>query len=826
MRQTILAFSCLNYEGSKTINLSNFAIMKKIYILLFISFTTQLFAQKGILKGRVFDSKNNQPLEFAAILIEGTSIGSTSDLDGNYTFTGLEPGFKRIIVTLIGYEKTISSEVQVQGNQTTFLDVAVDHLAFQLSEITVRSNINAKKIESPISLISIGVQQIEKSAGANRDISKVIQALPGVGATDPNRNDLIVRGGGPSENVFYLDGIEIPIINHFATQGASGGAVGVINPDFVREINFYTGAFPANRTNTLSSVMEIRQKDGSKDKLHSKLSVGASDAAITIDGPIGKKSTFIVSARQSYLQFLFKAIGLPFLPTYNDFQLKYKYEIDKKNEISFIGIGAIDNLVLNKYDNPNKPATETQNYLLSYLPIYKQWNYTVGTIYKHFDDQFLDTWVLSRNMLRNSNYKFIDNNDQLPKIKENLFSDYTSDEAENKLRFEREYTNLPVKLKFGAGLRYSHYTNSTFRRLFLNGISNELNYSTELNLFGYQVFGQLSDEYLNDKLKLSLGVNMIGNNYNENMKNLLNQFSPRLSASYEISRKLDLNASVGRYAQQPAYTTMGFKDKNDVLINKTENLKYIISNQFIFGFEFRPKEKMRLSVEAFFKQYNQYPLSVVDGISIASRGGDFGQIGDEEIISTSKGRAYGVELLYKIMEFKNLNLTTTYTFFRSEFTDKNDIYRPSSWDSKHLLNLIASYKLPKNWNVAMRWRFVGGAPYTPIDSIKSSVREAWNITKQPYLDYSKFNSITLPNSHQLDIRIDKEYFFKKWALNLYADIQNAYSFKSQSKPIYTNLDVNGMIIPDPNGDPTKQNLRILENSAGNLLPTIGIIIKI
>ena len=334
--------------------------LKSTILFFVLLFSSQAFAQKGVLKGRIYDAKTNQALEFAAILIQGTTISSTTDLDGNYVFQGLEPGFKRLVISLVGYEKTISSEVQVQGNQTTFLDVAVEHTAVQLSEVTVRSNINIKKIESPISVLSIGVQEIEKSAGANRDVSKVVQALPGVGATDPNRNDLIVRGGGPSENVFYLDGIEIPVINHFATQGSSGGTVGVINPDFVREINFYTGAFPANRGNALSSVMEIKQKDGSKDRLHTKLSVGASDAALTIDGPIGKKSTFIVSARQSYLQFLFAAIGLPFLPTYNDFQVKYKIQLDKKNEISFIGIGAIDDMVLNNgISNP----TESQRYL-------------------------------------------------------------------------------------------------------------------------------------------------------------------------------------------------------------------------------------------------------------------------------------------------------------------------------------------------------------------------------------------------------------------------------------------------------------------------------
>ena len=786
-----------------------------LFIVIFLS--VQSLAQNGTIKGRIYNAKSNQPIEFASILIQGTDIGSTSDLDGNFIFTGIEPGFKRLVVSSIGFQTITSPEIQVQGNQIAFIDIALPETAIALNEVTVQQNLTVKRIESPLSVLSIGVQEIEKSAGANRDVSKVVQGLPGVGATDPNRNDLIVRGGGPSENVFYLDGVEIPVINHFATQGSSGGSVGVINPDFVREISFYTGAFPANRGNALSSVMEIRQKDGSKDRVHTKLSVGASDAALTVDGPIGKKSTFIVSARQSYLQFLFAAIGLPFLPTYNDFQVKYKIQIDTKNEVSFIGIGAIDDVVLNTgIANP----TEAQTYLLSYLPTYKQWNYTVGMVYKHFAESHFDTWVLSRNMLRNANFKYLDNVETNPKT-----SDYKSDEAENKLRFERNYPDLPVKFSYGAGLKYSHYTNETYRQLFVNNTVAELNYRTTINLFSYQAFAQASNEYLDDRLKLSLGINLAGINYNATMRNALNQFSPRFSASYSLSEKVDLNGNVGRYALQPAYTTLGFKNAAGDFVNRNQNLRYTISNQAIVGFEYRPADKMRVSVEGFYKQYQYYPLSVAEGVSIASKGTNFGQVGDEEIISTGNGRAYGVELLYKITEMNKMNVTATYTFFRSEFTNSAGVYLRSSWDTRHLLNLIASYKLPKNWNVAIRWRFVGGAPYSPIDSI-SYTRAAWNITRQPYLDYSRFNSLSLPNAHQLDIRIDKEFYFRKWVLNLYTDVQNVYNFKTQGVPIYTNLDQNGGVILDRNGDQNKQGLRPIDSFGGNILPTIGLIIKI
>ncbi len=663
------------------------------------------FAQTGTVKGRVYNAKTNEPLEFATVQIQGTTIGNTTDLDGNYEIKA-SPAFVRLMVSYVGYETTLSAEVHIQGNQTTYLDIAVPESSTLIDEVVVRPTTNLKKIESPVSYLTVGVSDIEKAAGVNRDVSKAIQTLPGVGATDPNRNDLIVRGGGPSENVFYLDGIEIPIINHFATQGSSGGVVGIINPDFVREVNFYSGAFPANRPNSLSSVMDIRQKDGSRDRIHTQVGIGASDAAFTMDGPIGEKSSFIVSARQSYLQLLFKFIGLPFLPTYNDFQVKYKYQIDPKNEISIIGLGAIDNMKLNT--DLQEDGTEAQRYLLDYLPVYQQWNYTIGTVYKHFSTNFFDTWVLSRNMLRNGNFKYPGNDESQPRI-----SDYRSDEAENKLRFERSYPDLPVKILLGAGVTYSHYVNETNRKIFRNGTLNDLIYNTELDLWSYQAFVQASDTYLNNRLALSLGVNTIGNNFNNNMQNPLNQFSPRFSASYQLNDKWDLNGNVGRYAMRPAYTTMGYKDASGNYVNKNEKLKHIISNQVIGGVAFEPNMKMRFNMEGFYKLYDNYPLSVTDGMSIAGKGTDYGQIGDEEIVSTGKGRAYGVELSGKLNDVKGLTTSFTYTLFRSEFTDKDGIYRPSNWDTRHMLNLLGSYNLPSNWNISMRWRYVGGAPYSP-----------------------------------------------------------------------------------------------------------------
>ena len=314
-------------------------------VLLFLP--VLMVAQQGTIKGRIYDASNNEPVPFANIIIFETTIGSSSDLDGNFIFTGLKPGFVRLAVSAVGFETKVTEDFQVTNAKTFFIDVALTPKDFELQEVVIKASPFQRNEESPVSLRTLQISEIEKNPGGNRDISRVIQILPGVASTPAFRNDVIVRGGGAFENAFYLDEIEIPNLNHFATQGSSGGPVGIINADFIREVNFYSGAFPADRGKALSSMLDMKLLDGNKDKMVYRGSIGATDLALTMNGPVTKNSTFIASYRRSYLQFLFDVLGLPFLPTYNDFLLKYKINIDQKNEISFLGLGSIDKFKLN-----------------------------------------------------------------------------------------------------------------------------------------------------------------------------------------------------------------------------------------------------------------------------------------------------------------------------------------------------------------------------------------------------------------------------------------------------------------------------------------------
>jgi hypothetical protein len=311
---------------------------KKIFILpiLYFLFINNIVSQpgNGVIEGRVYNATTNEPIPFANILIWNTQTGAVSNYDGEFKFTGVEPGYVKLEVSSVGFATKITESFMVTNAKPVYIEIALEEKTEEIEQVVVTASPFRMKKESPLSLRRIGVEQIEKSPGANRDISRVIQSFPGVASSVSFRNDVIVRGGGPSENVFYLDGVEIPNINHFSTQGASGGPVGIINTDFIRQVEFYSGAFPANRGNALSSVLEFDQVDGNKENVEIQGAIGASEASVTFDGPIADNTTFIFSARRSYLQLLFKLFELPFLPTFNDFQFKSKTKIDSKNELT------------------------------------------------------------------------------------------------------------------------------------------------------------------------------------------------------------------------------------------------------------------------------------------------------------------------------------------------------------------------------------------------------------------------------------------------------------------------------------------------------------
>lgn len=789
----------------------------------FVLFPLIAISQYGTVSGRVFNSINNEPIPFAKVVVVGAQKGAITEDDGSFRIENLEPGVYSFKATSPEFNDLVIDQITVTNARTVTLDFSMEAVK-ELKEVKVKASPFRKIKESPLSLKTLNSTEIERLPGANRDVSKVLQALPGVASRASFRNDVIIRGGAPGENRFYLDGIEVPNINHFATQGSSGGPVGLLNVNFIREVEFYAGAFPSNYANGLSSVISFRQKEGNKEALITNIAVGSSDVALTLDGPIGEKANFIFSARRSYLQFLFAALKLPFLPTYNDAQFKFNVQLNKKNKISFIGLGALDDFVLNTAANDgvtDLDQRERNAFFLSNIPTQDQWNYTVGVNYVHYEENSFQRVVLSRNMLNNRSTKYLNNIE----TEANRLLDYTSFEAENKLRFEHTWFKNGFRVQVGAGYEYARYFNSTFNVITVGSTPLTVDFQSDLFLNKGALFAQFSKSLFNDRLDISGGVRTDVSNYSESLMNPLNQVSPTIALNYALSERWAISANVARYHQLPSYTILGFRDANGELANRANNLKYIRADHFILGTSYLTKFRAKFSLEGFYKKYDNYPFSVTDSISLANLGSDFGVVGNEEVTSSSQGRAYGAEFLYQQKMVKGFYGILAYTWVNSEFQSVSGVYVPSSWDSKHIVSLTGGKRFKKGWEVGFRWLFSGGAPYTPVDVATSSLKQVWDVNNQGILDYSQLNTQREGNFHQLNIRVDKRFDLKKLSLQLYLDIQNAYGYETPLAPILiAERDEQGNLITDPN-DPTRYQVKLIENTSGIIQPTLGIIFE-
>ena len=547
-------------------------------------------------RGKVIDRQSRQPVAYANVFVAGIpGKGASTDSLGTFKIEQVPPGIYSLEASCIGYQ-TVSTPEYIVSASTPFIEIEMEEDANLLNTVVVVPSPFRRSIESPVSMRIIGLQEIEKSPGANRDVSRIVRSYPGVSFSPIGyRNDLIVRGGSPSENRFYMDGIEIPNINHFATQGASGGPVSIVNADLIREITFYTGAFPANRSGALSSVLDFRLKDGNPDKQAFKATIGASEVSLSGAGHLGQRTTYLFSARQSYLQLLFKALGLPFL-----------------------------------------------------------------------------------------------------------------------------------------------------------------------------------------------------------------------------------SGSTGLYHQSPPYTALGYKDNEGQYLNK--GLKYMQVFESSLGLDWHLQDRLMVSAEGFFKRYSRMPLSLQDNIPLACKGNDYGVTGNETLVPTASGRAYGLETMFRWQASGKFNLVSSFTLYRSEYRNRPDgDFIPSAWDNRFILNMSGTYNLSQRWSIGGKLSYIGGSPYTPYDEDKSSLVEAWDAKGQPYYDYAYYNTGRLPKFAQLDLRVDKSFYFHHCMIGIYLDIQNITGNKLKQPDVIMSTG----IIENPSAPVAEQRykMKYLKQESGTILPTLGITVE-
>ncbi|MEE1884603.1 TonB-dependent receptor [Pedobacter flavus] len=816
-------------------------LLKKITFLFLIfitsSFSNVTLAQVyGTLSGTVVDKDNFKALQDVTIGIEKTNISTTTDSLGRFRITNIPVGSYNLKISKVGYvNETLYNYLISSGNENTINIELSSNTNIQAVSISANRSANASSLITPLSVQRMTTEEIKSNPGGNFDISRVIQSLPGVSGTDGSsggfRNDIIIRGGAPNENVFYLDGIETPIINHFSTQGSSGGPTGLLNVLFIQDVKLSTSAFDARFDNSLSSVFQFTQKTGNPNKVQGNLRIQATDAALTLDGPLSKngKTTFLASARRSYLDLLFKLIDLPIRPNYWDFQTKITHKLSNKTTFNFIGIGALDKFRFGSI----KDASPEKLYTLNNTPSIDQWNYTIGGSLKtQLNNGFLNV-ALSRNVLNNEINKF-DENQINDETKRRLRINST--ETENKLRVDFNFANEGWQWSYGASLQYVETDNSFFNRYRIqveDGSGNIIqpgiiiNSNSKINFLKYGAFAQLGKRFFDNKLSLNTGVRIDINSFTEDGMNPIETLSPRISLSYAISDYIKWNASVGRYYKLPVYTVLGFKDSNSLYPNKDN--KYIRSDHYVTGFEYLLSNSTRFTLEGFYKKYANYPVSVRDQISLANMGGDYNVVGNEKVVSNGEGRAYGIEFFAQQKLTEKFFGILSYTIFKSEFSGANKKLVAAAWDNNQLLTATLGYKLPRNFEIGLKFRYQGGAPYTPFDATASQTN--YLTTGAGVFNYNQLNTLRLPSFKQADVRIDKRWNYKNFALNAFLDVSNFLRTKTPSIPKYTfkrNADNTAFLTSD--GQPIKLDGSnaipfILNDMDAQFTPSIGIIFE-
>ena len=761
-------------------------------------------------RGRVISATSRQGIPYVAVVVEGNvTKGASTDSLGYFTIENVQGGVARFEASSIGYTTIVTPEYIISAS-TPFVEIELEESLAAIEAVSVAPSPYTRDIESPVSMRAIGIGELERSAGANRDVARIVRTLPGVAFSPIGyRNDLIVRGGGPSENTFYIDGIEIPNINHFATQGASGGPVSILNADLIRQVKFYTGAFPVDKGNALSSVMDITLREGNPDRQRFKATLGASEVAFSGSGHFDSKATYLFSVRQSYLQLLFKLLGLPFLPNYIDAQAKVRIRPSDEYEITVLGLMGVDRLRLNL----DKKGEENE-YILSYIPKIEQETFTLGATLKHFGGEHIQTFAVGYSFLANRNKKYIGNDES---SEDNLRLRLRSTEGKVTVRFENRSLLGRWRLREGAEVSLRHFFTST-KQLVATGSLDYFNYDTRLLFAGYALFFSADYRSLNERLTASAGVRVDGVSYSTRMARFWQQLSPRISISYALGKGFYMSGSTGVYYELPPLTALGFRE-GGILVNRELDYMRVFSSAV--GAEYRLRDRFAMSIEGFYKRYSQVPLSVVDDVPLTCKGNDYGVTGNEVLVSTAQGRAYGAELSARWQIPNKVSVVGAFTLYWSEYrSNRHARYIPSAWDNRWVANVSGTYDLPRRWSIGAKLSAIGGAPYTPYDEVQTAMKTYWDATGRTALDYSRYNEGRLKPFVQLDVRVDKVWDFRKWSLGIYLDLENV-TFSEITLP---DALLSTGVIENPSAPIEEQRylLKRIRQRNGTLVPTIGV----
>jgi hypothetical protein len=749
------------------------------FLILTIIFMSKTAAQTGSITGVVVNQQTQEPLAAVNVLVLGTQVGASTSLDGKFSIQNIPVGTYELRASLVGFQTLIVSDVVVRVGKPVEVKIQLLQTPIGLAEVEATGSYFRKTPDAAVSIQRLSYEEIRRSPGGFEDVVRAIAVLPGVAQAAPGRNDLVVRGGAPSENLFVVDNIEIPNINHFGTQGASGGPLSYINLDFVDETAFSTGGFGVKYGDKLSSVLSIDLREGRSDRIGSKLTLSATQFGVSVEGPFDGHGSFLFSARRSYLDLIFKAAGFGFVPEYWDFLGKATYRADQSNTISFLAIGAIDDV--NFFNDETKKRFDNSRVLAS-----AQRQYVSGIGWRHLFGNGFSTVTLGRSYV---NYNGIQRDSLLIPIFTNR-----SKEGETSLRGDALFQlSSATELSFGLQMKLIQFNTTLALPAFVSSFGDTI----DVRVNDYRTAGSKGSLYgqysqrLGHRLQWTAGGRV---DYFSLIEKKF-YFAPRTSLTYEFSSRTAATISAGLYYQNPSYIWLVANPAN-------RNLTATRVHQYVVSLEHLYRSDFKIRFEGFVKEYRNYPASVDRPYLVLSNTGagfggadeNFASFGIDRLVSAGRGRSYGIEILAqkKLSEIPLYGLASV-TLSDTRYTALDGVERPSAFDQRIIFNLSGGYRFNEKWEASTKFRFASGQPYTPFMA---------NGRQQ----VAEYNSLRLKSAHSLDLRVDRRWNFASWSLIAYLDIQNVYNNKFAGQVRW---------------NAREQRAEFDENSIG-ILPSIGI----
>jgi len=556
-------------------------------------------------------------------------------------------------------------------------------------------------------------------------------------------------------------------------------------------------------------------RNGRSDRLGLRLTLGQTDYGATLEGPLGKKTRFTASARNSFSQYYFRLFKIPVLPAYQDAQVRVTHQIDRRRDLTLLAIGGWDRYFLYPADSS---ASDALLYNVGYIPEGTQRTEVGGIRFRSFDERGQWTVVLSQDRIVNRAAKFNGNTG----LEADRQLAYDANETNQRLRLERRQSMGLGTLSFGASLERRAYHLDLWNVRW-TGSAIDTVALADTTAYGTAAAFATWEQPLGPRATATFGFRADAASVSASTANPLNNLSPRLALRYLLSEHWTANANVGQYSQLPPAIIQAANTAQ----GRRADLASALVRQAAAGVEYQNGKTYRVSIEGYYKGYQRYPFLLQDQISYANAIGAYVAVGDQASTPTSEGRAYGLEVFLQQKLKGTYWWMASYHYGKAEFQTASGTWAPSVWDSRHTGSVTAGRVWGKGWQAGIKARYSSGTPFTPFDEATSAIQANWNLLQRGVFDYRNVNSQRLSSFSQIDLRIDKVIARKNHSITWYLDLQNLGSNDFPLMPYLTvqRDPASKQPLADPN-DPSRYAMQLLRSDTGRTLPTLGFILEL